>query len=290
MPLYFISKDYIFNFFILKEKKELKKPHFSSIKITNDSAKQQPNSLSKGYDDSILGINYLSNTAFLSNIFSAKPNQENKKSKDAQYWQLSQDFTDSIIDYKMVFLRDTFSFHKNHLKEFYIGQTEVTQKQWERIMGDNPSHFSNCDDCPVENVNYNDIQLFLKELNRRTNKNYRLPTADEWQFAALGKVKSEVRPFLLFGAKKLSEIAWWGANSKNKTHPVATKAANNYKLYDMFGNVEEWSASKTDGWKGHYMIFGSSYYWWDEYHYDIDPCNNAKVNSKDEMTGFRIAL
>lgn len=72
------------------------------------------------------------------------------------------------------------------VSDFHIGKYEVTQAQWEAIMGLNPSHFSGCDNCPVEGVSWNDIQKYLERLNDRMGMNYRLPTEAEWEYAACG--------------------------------------------------------------------------------------------------------
>jgi len=69
--------------------------------------------------------------------------------------------------------------HSVTVRAFEIGKYEVTQAQWKAIMGTNPSRFKNCDDCPVEQVSWNDIQTFLKKLNATTGENYRLPTENE---------------------------------------------------------------------------------------------------------------
>ena len=71
------------------------------------------------------------------------------------------------------------------LNSFFIGKTDITQSQWKAVMGSNPSSNPGCNNCPVENVSWNDIQVFLGKLNKLTGKNYRLPTEAEWEFAAL---------------------------------------------------------------------------------------------------------
>jgi hypothetical protein len=88
--------------------------------------------------------------------------------------------------------------HKVKVSDFYIGRFEVTQKEWVAIMGDNPSNFKDCDNCPVEQVSWDDIQTFLSKLNTKyPNRNYRLPTEAEWEFAARGGGKA-----VLFGNGK----------------------------------------------------------------------------------------
>jgi len=125
-------------------------------------------------------------------------------------------------------------------KSFYLQTTEVTQKQWRTIMGKNPSYFSECgDDCPVDQVSYDDTQEFLRKLNQREGvSKYRLPTEAEWEYAA--RAGSTTRFSFGNDGNQLIEYAWYIANSEKKTHRVAQKKPNAWGLYDMHGNVSEW--------------------------------------------------
>ncbi len=124
-------------------------------------------------------------------------------------------------------------------RPFYLQTTEVTQAQYRAIMRSNPSRFKGCDQCPVEQVSWNDAQEFIRRLNAldKTNK-YRLPTEAEWEYAC--RAGSGTAYYFGNNFSRLGHYAWYGANSKNRTKPVAQKRPNAWGLYDMHGNVWEW--------------------------------------------------
>ena len=130
--------------------------------------------------------------------------------------------------------------HSVTLSDYYIGETEVTQELWEAVMGSNPSYFEGDNQRPVENVSWNDCQKFIKELNRLTGKNFRLPTEAEWEYAARGGKYSKDYVYKYSGSNNSDEVAWYWWNSDRTTHSVKTKEANKLGLYDMSGNVYEW--------------------------------------------------
>lgn len=136
--------------------------------------------------------------------------------------------------------------HKVTLSDYYIGQTEVTQALWEAVMGSNPS-YRRGDNLPVGNVSWNDCQVFIQKLNQLTGKQFRLPTEAEWEYAARGGRKS--RGYKYAGGNNIGSVAWYDDNSGGRTHPVATKQANELGIYDMSGNVWEWCSDWYDGYQ-----------------------------------------
>ena len=136
--------------------------------------------------------------------------------------------------------------HEVRISEgYWMKKYEVTQGEWESVMGANPSRFSDCGPrCPVEQVSWFDAEEFIQRLNGRESGNeyrYRLPTEAEWEYAARAGTT---------GARygELGEIAWYDENSGERTHPVGQKQANAWDLHDMLGNVWEW----TGDWYGRY--------------------------------------
>lgn len=127
-------------------------------------------------------------------------------------------------------------------RDYYIGKYEVTQEQWQAVMGSNPSSKVNCPRCPVESISWDDAQKFIDKLNAHSDKhNYRLPTEAEWEYACRAGTTGDY-------AGNLDSIAWyWGVNFVG-VREVGTKQANAWGLYDMSGNVYEWCQD----WHGNY--------------------------------------
>ena len=126
---------------------------------------------------------------------------------------------------------------------FWLGKYEVTQAEWEAVMGHNPSWFSNCRRCPVERVSWEDVQEFLRRVNEEADeKRYRLPTEAEWEYAARAGTTGDRY------SSELEAIAWYDENSSDRTRRVGLKRPNAWGLYDMLGNVWEW----VQDWYGDY--------------------------------------
>ncbi len=145
--------------------------------------------------------------------------------------------------------------HSVTVSSFYMSKYEVTQKQWREVMGttiqqqrdkanEDWSLYGVGDNYPMYYVSWNEIKEFIKKLNAKTGKNYRLPTEIEWEYAAKGGGN-----YKYAGGNNIRDVAWHNENSDNKTHPVGKKAVNGYGLHDMTGNVWEWCE---DTWHDNY--------------------------------------
>jgi formylglycine-generating enzyme required for sulfatase activity len=186
----------------------------------------------------------------------------------------------------------------------YLQSTPVTQSHWKEVMGNNPSYFRGCGDyCPVENVSWNDVKIFIKKINEieETDK-YRLPTEAEWEYACRAGTTTE----FFFGddESKLGDYAWYDGNSNKKTHPVGQKEPNAWELYDMHGNVYEWvedewhdnyAGAPTDGmaWvgepRGIIQVFRGG-----SWSHNAMRCRSANRNGdkhtyRSNLVGFRLA-
>ena len=152
-------------------------------------------------------------------------------------------------------------------KNFKMGKHEVTQAQWEAVMGSNPSAFKGAD-LPVESVSWDDCQDFIKKLNalpevKGSGWTYRLPTGKEWEYACRAGSKGDYCK-LADGTEitksTLDEVAWYDDNSGRTTHPVGQKKPNAFGLYDMHGNVCEWCEDLYAAGKSSRVFRGGSWF------------------------------
>ena len=135
--------------------------------------------------------------------------------------------------------------HEVCVDGFWMGKTEVTQGQWKRVMGNNPSYFKEKgDNYPVEQVGWTDGKRFAEKLTAMNNGtfSFRFPTEAEWEYACRSGGKLEKYA----GGNDVNLVAWYHGNSKRSTHPVTTKAPNGLGLYDLSGNVGEWCEDEYD--------------------------------------------
>jgi formylglycine-generating enzyme required for sulfatase activity len=155
--------------------------------------------------------------------------------------------------------KDEKPVHDVCVDDFYLGKYEVTQGQWQAVMGANPSYFKNCgSNCPVETVSWNDVQEFISRLNQRSGKRFRLPTEGEWEYAARSGGKWE-KWSGTNSEGELGQYAWYIGNSGSRTHVVGEKRPNRLGLYDMTGNIWEWCSD-----------------WYGENYYQGSPRNNPE--------------
>lgn len=172
------------------------------------------------------------------------------------------------------------------VKDFYIGEFEVTQGEWQAVMGNNPSNHAACGrSCPVDQVSWFDADGFVQRLNQLTGRTYRLATEAEWEYAARSGGLAEIYS----GGNDIDAVAWYDANSGYTTHPAGLKLANGLGLFDMSGNVSEWLS---DNWGGtsyatDYVMRGGGA--------DGGPTGTTmraheRPSAKWEFLGFRIAM
>ena len=180
-----------------------------------------------------------------------------------------------------------FEFCPIPAQDYYLGKYPVTQQQWEAVMGNNPSNFKG-GSLPVEMVSFDDAQIFIQKLNQLSGKKkYRLPTEEEWEYACRAGTTSEY----YFGddASQLGEYAWYNGNSGQTTYPLGQKKPNGWGLYDMAGNVLEWTDSWYDNIRWMRVVRGGSWQALAEgclsaFRYGYPP------DDRDNSLGFRLVF
>ncbi|MDC0292966.1 formylglycine-generating enzyme family protein [Verrucomicrobia bacterium] len=192
-------------------------------------------------------------------------------------------------------------------KPFWLGKTEVTQSQWEAVMGNNPSRFKG-DDLPMTNINWHDAVDFCEKLNAIKHDTlpdgyrYTLPTEAQWEYAC--RAGTTTRFCYGDDYNQLGQYAWNEDNSSDKTHPVGEKQPNDWGLHDMHGNVWEWCL---DGYSDSYLegsvsdpqnfkissfqvVRGGSWFSIARYCRSLSRSKNPPNRTRLGNLGFRIAL
>ena len=193
-------------------------------------------------------------------------------------------------------------------KSFYMCKTEVTQAQWKAIMGENPSdneglikEGENPDNYPVNNISLDEANAFVEALNAASGRKFAIPTEAQWEWAAMGGILSNGYKFS--GSNDMSEVAWNLSNSDSYLSEVGKLKANELGIYDMTGNVEEWTADKYGAYKAteitdptgstsgsYYVVRGGSAFDNNEDVLSVKSRNKVKNTDKKYTRGLRLIL
>ena len=195
-------------------------------------------------------------------------------------------FTVNGVDFNMIHV-DVADGH-----DYSIGETEVTQELWQAVMGSLPSGISESeydikgDKRPVCYVNCNDCDKFIRKLNSLTGRTFRLPSEDEWEYAAKGG--KYTHNYMYSGSNNIEDVAWYTSNTNTKgSCDVKTKSPNELGIYDMSGNVWEWTKSiENSG----YVNCGFSWYATMAVALEVFPKKWRSPDDREFDLGFRLAL
>jgi hypothetical protein len=185
---------------------------------------------------------------------------------------------------------------ENGSETYCMQTTEVTQGQWTAVMGSNPSRFTGCgENCPVEQVSWDDAQVFIAALNAKGEGTYSLPTEAQWEYAARAGSTTDFANGDMTGdgwgcttpQPNLDAMGWYCGNSGNTTHPVAQKSPNDWGLYDMHGNVWEWCQDLYSSGSSDRVTRGGG---WNYYAYYCRSANRYYPfpSSRNDLLGFRL--
>ena len=189
--------------------------------------------------------------------------------------------------------------HEVRIADFYMGRYEVTQAQWKAVMRNRNLSWFEGDDRPAECVSWYDVELFVRRLNKKTGRRYRLPTEAEWEYAARGGKYSAGYEYS--GSDRLDSVAWFVVTSDSTTHPVGLLLPNELGLYDMTGNVHEWCADRYDSLSygrsnapcfrrdDDRKVFRGGSWLSDRSHCRIANRNHISADTRNFTLGFRLA-
>ena len=197
--------------------------------------------------------------------------------------------------------QDNTPAHLVEIEPFFICRYEVTQDEWELVTGSNPSEFQGAN-LPVENISWEDCQVFINKLNDMTGMDFRLPSEAEWEYAAQGGKYS--LHYNYAGSEYPKSVAWYADNSKAKTHQVGKKRPNELGIYDMSGNVSEWcrdyyefsfyqhspSLNPTGPEKGQNKVVRGGAWMMNENYINIKYRAVYPTNEKNSSIGLRLAM
>ncbi|MGN0860604.1 MAG: formylglycine-generating enzyme family protein [Candidatus Spyradosoma sp.] len=189
-------------------------------------------------------------------------------------------------------------------RNYAFGKYEVTQREYNAVMGKNPSHFSRWWCLPVEMVSWHDATAFCKKLTEReraagrisATQRYRLPTKDEWVHACRAGTTKKDCDYTIFSHADLARAGWYEGNSRGTTHPVGQKESNAFGLYDMQGNVWEWTETIWKPTRPSYLTRGVDYViGGGGYDGDWFDCRSSNTSISDpgwrrKNLGFRVVL
>jgi len=198
----------------------------------------------------LLSVSFISHSENVQELSSSTPTQAKKTAKNVREFSIPKTMLDQLMNEMILVEAGSFAMgsnssyarkreqpvHQVTLDAFYIAKYELTQDIFTQVMGWNNSYFT-CDKCPLNNVSWFNMQLFIDRLNNITGNNFSLPTEAQWAYAAQGGNKSN--GYKYSGSDDINDVAWFSENANKKSHPVGLKKPNELGLYDMTGNLWE---------------------------------------------------